>query len=439
MKRCLGFLLVCLMLMGFMLPTTTAQIEDPVTIRLPLQALPIDIDPARAHYSVEIDVNVNLFLSLVRNSPTEYGLIEPSLAERWEISDDGLTYTFYLRDDVPWVQYDVSTAEVIPLRMITADDVVYSVQRVCSDWRNGYYAVDVFGPIIAGCERALDGADPAGVGVEALDEHTVQFTLTAPGAYFLSMATLWTIAPIAPESIENYGEDWTAVGNLITSGPFVLIERGDQLAYIRNPYLPNAVAGNGNVERVMLIPDIDSFADFQNNDLERSSYSTTQFQNSNPNQVVSFPDAIVSYLGISNDKPPMDNVHVRRAFSAAVSRDSYINLVDNGSALPMFHFAPDILFGGLEGSAVGVGFDLEYARAQLAEAGYPNCDGLPTIEVLLWNENMVSVFADQFAQLGCTPDQLQLNASGDTRSIIDPSLFLPRRTAPPLMDGRLGT
>jgi oligopeptide transport system substrate-binding protein len=401
MKRVVFLILLLALLV--MPITGGAQQTDPVTLRLALLAMPNGLDPASSYFSNEIAVHINLFLPLLRPSPTELQTIEPNLATGWTVSDDGLTYTFTLRDDVPWVRYSQSTGEVERLRMVTAEDAVYGIQHACSTLRNGYYAANVFGPVIAGCTQALDGRNPEEVvGARAIDDTTLEITLTAPGDYFVAMATLWTIAPVPREAIEGAGDAWTRPANIISNGPFVLTEwNTSSLRLVRNPHFPADAGGGGNIEAVTFVvaSGDQEFQLFQNGELDRTSFASASYINSNSSQVFQFP-SFLNYFGLANDKPPLDDPLVRRAFAAAIDRQAIERAIGvNGEVIT--HFAPDFLFGGVGNTEVGMGYDLEYARSLLMEAGYPECRGMPTLVLQINDATMQNILVDSLSALGC--------------------------------------
>jgi oligopeptide transport system substrate-binding protein len=146
----------------------------------------------------------------------------------------------------------------------------------------------------------------------------------------------------------------------------------------------------------------------------------------------------VYYISFRMTKPPFDNVHVRRAFSAAFDRETYLETVRQGQGLPMIHFAPPGIFGAPPIDEVGMPFDPEFAREQLAEAGYPNCEGFPQVTLMSYaGENALNWI--EFAQaqwaenLGCSADLIQLEqltfaellaaTAGDTPDEEAPHMF----------------
>lgn len=390
-------------------PRSHAQSTAPVVVEIKFRSASLALsDPAVASYAHEIDTLVNLYVGLVDIDRTDTTRIIPALAESWDMINNGRTYIFHLREDVYWVRYNASTHQTERLRVVDAHDVVYSVYRVCSDYDNGYYATDVVGPWIVGCSLGQDGADPARVvQVKALDDFTVEFQLTEEGLLFQSIATLWTLFPVAREEYEGNG-------GLITNGPYVW---GRNNTLIRNPYFPDELWAGGNIDQVIVRGETSQTW------AARTRYIPTD---ADPNLVFSIP-SFVRYMGFSVDRPPLDNVHVRRALATSISREPYVQNPDYGSgAEPLYHFAPEQLFGGLPSTAVGVGYNLDYARAELAAAGYPNCVGLPAIYVQSSN---LDYLRQQWAALGCAADQILAGGVAPTIGNKSARRLLPEQRA----------
>jgi len=204
------------------------------------------LDPQLATDSVSIDFIENLFLGLTDADALVPGQINPELATEWSVSEDGLTWTFTLRDDVPWVQWDPVNDEANVLRNVTAADVEYGIKRACDPRVLAEYGYVVSG-VVAGCADTLGmdaaeftDADRDLVQVTALDDTTLQVGLNFPASYFLSETTMWVYRPVPQEVIEEYGDNWTEPGNLTTNGPFVMDEwvRGVRRVLLRNPMIP---------------------------------------------------------------------------------------------------------------------------------------------------------------------------------------------------------
>jgi oligopeptide transport system substrate-binding protein len=196
-------------------------------------------------------------------------------------------------------------------------------------------------------------------------------------------------------------------------------QRGVRSSLWRNPLLPQDLHGRGNIERVVanVVPDeTTEYALWLKNEVDLSFIPDLEVQahlESFPDEVEQVLDQVVIYFGFALDKSPFDDVHVRRAFSAAFDRRTFSDQVLQGQCLPMVHFAPPGIFGAPPIDEVGVGFDPEFAREQLAEAGYAGCAGFPQVSVLVMAGPMglheVEYAQAQWAEhLGCSPEQIQL-------------------------------
>jgi oligopeptide transport system substrate-binding protein len=163
------------------------------------------LDPSLAEDTTSIQFGSELFVGLTRLHE-ETGEVEPGLATEWTVSDDGTVYTFNLRDDVPWVRYNNATGEVEQVmdeegnpRMVTAHDFVYGVRRTLNPETGGSYGyvnwyIENAQAVNGGSEQAEE--DPLygqleEIGVEAVDDFTVQYTLSEPAAFFPSIASMW--------------------------------------------------------------------------------------------------------------------------------------------------------------------------------------------------------------------------------------------------------
>lgn len=390
-----------------------------------------ELDPQIATDATSITYIENLFVALT-NYDLETAEVVPEAATSWEISEDGLTYTFHLRTDIPWVKYNPTTGETTQEvdpdgnpRFVTANDFVYAIKRACDPNTGGGYSY-VIAPHVLGCADVLD-SDPTAVpqelidaiGVTAPDTATLVIQLENPAGFFLSMTPMWIILATPQWAIEAYGETWTEAGTIVTSGRYVLTEwvHNVRTSIQRNPLMPADMAGSGNIERriVTIVPDVTTgYALWLNGQVDTSAIPPPELEahlQNYPDDTVQQAGLTVFYFGFRTTKAPFDDVRVRRAFSAAFDRATFITEVRQGQGLPMRHFAPPGIFGAPPIDAVGVGFDPEFAAAQLAEAGYPNCEGFPPINLVGYSGAATQAWIE-FAQanwsenLGCDPSLL---------------------------------
>jgi oligopeptide transport system substrate-binding protein len=302
------------------------------------------------------------------------------------------------------------------VRMVTAGDVVSAVQRAC-DPRLGAPGAHVLAGLISGCAEALDTPferlrpDTLGaIGVQALDDTTLRIQLERAAAYFPAVASMAILRPVPQEIIDQYDTAWIEPGNLVTNGPYVLHEhiREVRRVLVRSPLLPDDLRGPGNVERWMVNMVEDQatalYLYLQGRlDTAVVPLGEPATFSDYPGEVRLVPTLGTVYVGFAFDKPPFDKAGVRRAFSAALDRDAFVRWVYPG--LPMIHFTPPGVFGAPPADEVGVGYNADYARAQLAEAGYPGCQGIGPLTLLsALPDNQVAFLLDAWQrELGCDP------------------------------------
>ncbi len=429
---------------------------EPVTLRFYSTTDIPTLDPQVAEDVVSINMIESLFVHLT-NYDLETAEIIPETATSWDISDDGLTYTFHLRTDIPWVKHNPVTGETVQEvdddgnpRFVTANDFVYGIKRACDPNLGSYYST-VIAPLIVGCEDVLNAEDPTNIpeelvdaiGVEAPDDATLVIHLNFPASYFLSMTPMWTLAAVPQWAIDANGEKWIEAGTIVTDGRFVLNEwvHGVRRTLLRNPLMPEDMYGTGNVEKIVVnvVPDTSTgYALWLNNEVETSGIPDAELQGhleKYGDETVQVPDLAVFYFGFRETKAPFDDPRVRRAFSAAFDREKFVTEVRQGQGLPMKHFAPPGIFGAPPIDEVGVGFDPEFAKQQLADAGYPNCEGFPTVTLLGYSGqstlNWIEFAQKQWQEnLGCDPDVIQIEQQSFKELLAATAADVPDEEAP---------
>jgi oligopeptide transport system substrate-binding protein len=378
---------------------------EKVVLRGNLGTEPPTADPALATDTTSVTVTEQLFLGLTDLAEEDMSPL-PELATHWEFSEDGLQITFYMRKDVHWVHCDPETGEVTQLdRVVNAHDVVYGVKRTLDPRTASDYAYVLY--IIKGASD-FNNADPEAenfqelmdnVGVEALDDFTVRFTLRTPAAYFLQIASMWVARPQPKWVIEEYGEAWTEPGNIVTNGPYCMKEwvHEDHMVLVKNPYWPDWDKVPGNIDEIYLtmVEEISTeFAMYLNDELDYGGVPLPEMDNVKADPVLSQqltirPIPCTYYYGFTTTKPPVDDPRVRRALSMAIDRKTLVEEVTKGGQIPANTFAPSMIFGNaaldpgiapwaLPEELGGWGYEraLEEARKLMAEAGYPDGEGL---------------------------------------------------------------
>ena len=355
---------------------------EPVTMLWNWNSEPPTLDPALAEDTTSVDADTNLFMGLTAADPVS-GEVLPGLATEWDISEDGTVYTFHMRDDIPWVNYDPATGEWAQEvdeegnpRFVNANDVVYGIRRSADPETGSPYAYVLYN--IVGAQEfnsAEEGVTAEDIGVTALDDFTVEITLEAPAPYFPAIAGLWTLFPQPQWAIDEWGIKWTEAGLIVTNGAYGVDEwiHGGNLNLIKNPLWPDAdTVQIERVEGVMIVEDSTAFAMFENNELDSQNLPLPEVDRvkADPElnaQFVNAPRPCTYYYGFNNQKAPFDDVRVRTAFTQAIDRQNLIDNVLKGGQIAATSFAPPGMFGAVEPGKVGLPYDTDAASAALQE------------------------------------------------------------------------
>ena len=328
-------------------------------LRVATSYLPNDPDPNSAIAWPNIQLCMQLFDRLVEAWPER--TIVPSLAERWEISDDGLQYVFHLRPGLFW-------SDGVPL---TAHDVEYGIKRVLDPRRPGS-SVAIYFALVNGQDYYLGhNRDAHRIGVRARDDRTVEFRLVAPAPYFMSVMNRPDSAPQPRHVIEKYGEEWTKPEYQIVSGPFRQAERADgRLVLVRQEGYRGTRPGN--VRRVEFhreaIPAAMGPYQEGNVDMVMVRY-TPRIADLTParEDVKLGPPAWSGYLAFDHHHPVLSNVEFRRALAHAIDRAALERVVQPNLVVATGGVVPPVLQGHTPD--IVPRFDPERARGHLAQSG----------------------------------------------------------------------
>ncbi|MFP3895379.1 MAG: ABC transporter substrate-binding protein [Anaerolineales bacterium] len=367
---------------------------------------PPTADPALATDTTSVQVDQALFLGLT-DFDDETMEIVSELATDWDVSDDGLVWTFNMRDDAYWVDYDPESGKTEKLDNVTAHDVEYGVKRTINpETASDYAYVDY---IIKNAEAVNTGesTDLDSIGVEAVDDYTVQFTLERPAGYFPAIAGMWVNRPVPQDIIEEHGDTWTEPENIVTNGPYCLDtwDHEDKMVFVKNPhYYAADDVQIAKVNCVMVTEDSTAFAMYENDELDVQSPPQEDMDRVKADPELSeelyiAPDLCTYYYGFNTTKEPFDDPLVRKAFSYAFDRQKLIDTVTKGDQKPAQTFACPGIFGSPAENPdfSGITFDPDKAKELLAEAGYPEGEGLPDI-TLMFNTSEGHQKIAEFAQ-----------------------------------------
>ncbi len=338
---------------------------------------PESIDPHIITGQPEGRICLALFEGLAANDPVDARAV-PGVAQRWELSADGLTYTFHLRQ-ARWSNGDP----------VTAHDFVWSWQRALAPVTASEYAYQLFYIRNAEAFNAGTITNFSRVGVRALDDHTLAVELHAPTPFFLDLCAFPTLYPVHRAGIEQAGEnEWIKPGKLVSNGPYRLDQWriNDKIRLRKNPHYWNAA--NVELEIVDLLP-VGSPSTALNLYLtgaadiiwDKGLIPTYLLEEARQR-----PDChTFGYLGtyfyrFNVTKKPFDDPRVRRAFSMAVDRDRIVSRITKAGEKSATHLTPP----GIPGydPPAGLGYDPQQAKQWLAEAGYPGGAGFPKFSIL---------------------------------------------------------
>jgi oligopeptide transport system substrate-binding protein len=325
---------------------------------------PRDYDPATTLSSGD-----KLVFSGLVSFDTKLNLT-PDLAESWDVSADGMTYTFHLRKN----------AKFHDGRPVTAQDVIYSWERAASPDLASETALTYLGDIV-GIKEIAEGSSKHAPGLAAVDDHTLQVTIDAPKPYFLYKLTYPTAFVVDKANVES-GEDWYRQPN--GTGPYRLTEwksmesivyEANPDFYLGKPSIPYVVFQlySGVGQRLYEAGEIDLTG--------IGSYSADRFLDPTEplhNELITGVNLCTGYITFDTTRPPFDDVNVRKAFSMAFDRQKYIDVVLNGHALPANGLYPPGL-PGFNTELKGLPYDPEQARQLLQQSKYGGPQGLPPI------------------------------------------------------------
>ncbi|MBF0578645.1 peptide ABC transporter substrate-binding protein [Erysipelotrichaceae bacterium RD49] len=314
------------------------------------------------------------------------GKIVPGAAESWEVSEDGKTYTFKLRDNLKW-------SDGTPL---TAEDFVYSWQRVCDPNVAAPYAETVLS-MVEGYDEAIAG-DIEKLAVEAPDDTTFVVHLSDPCPYFESLAAFATLSPVQKATIEANGDAWaTDASTYVSNGPFYITEwvPSSYILMEKNPNYWNADKIKLDGIKFNLIEDANaSYNAYNSGEVLMIKDVPTEEVPSLEGRDDFFVDPIIGtyYVSMNTEKEPFTNKDVRKALSLAIDREYLANTLMQGTYSPAGNFmgpgwvdinGTDFIENANDGKPYidteNYEANLEEAKKILADAGYPNGEGLPKI------------------------------------------------------------
>ena len=362
---------------------------------------PDGIDPTVTNNSFAQYILANCFEGLVTYDAT--GSIVGGAAETWDISDDGLVYTFHLRDGLKWS--DGSD--------LTAEDFVYSLRRVLTPATTAQYVSMVTG-YVKNAQEFYDGTATADeLGVKAVDAQTLEITLIQPTSFFIDLVSMWCYDPVQKATIEANGDRWTAAADTyICNGPFKMTQLKMGEGYVLEKNENYWDAANVSLEKLtfrFILDSATALTAYESGEVDgirsipTADYARLKAAGAG---IQTVPNYGTVYYNINCAKAPYDNVLVRKALNMAIDRQALIDNVVQLNATPAYSFlAPGYSVGGMDITKGRETFDLsatanvEAAQKALADAGYPGGEGFPTLRLSYYSDDTVKKVVEAMAEM----------------------------------------
>jgi oligopeptide transport system substrate-binding protein len=375
-----GVLLLCAALLPPALlagcgPSHTPEVKPEQVLRARMREDPPDTDPAQCADTLSDRLILEVNDGLVDFEPDTLEIV-PAVAESWEISPDGLRFTFRIRSGVRFHNG----------RTVTSEDVLYSFTRILDPGVNSKRR-EVFAEV-KGAEEFGAGKSPRVEGFEVVDPLTFRITLTRPLPYFLQLLATPTASIVPKEIYDDPGKGYLA--RPVGCGPFK-VGRWERSNFLELAAFDDYYRGRPKLDRVVIRfieNPASAMEEYKAGGLEwmdEMAGSETQIAQDFPRDYRKGPYLSTYYYGMNLARKPFQgNVDLRKAFNYAVDRKAICEQVFEGG----HSVSHGILPPGAQGfnpDLKGYDYDPEKAREHLAKAGYPGGKGLPPID--LWVNN----------------------------------------------------
>jgi oligopeptide transport system substrate-binding protein len=349
---------------------------DGVTLRRGNTSEPGTVDPQKVFTTYEMEILRDLYCGLLQMDAM--GKAIPGVAERWDVSADGLTLTFHLRADAKWSDGAPVVAADFVLGMRRAFD-----PKVAAPYANLAYVIRNAKEVVLGHQP------PEALGVKAADAATLEITLERP-----SQTIIWLLGaypmlfPLPSHVYRPDSSDWLAPAKMVSNGPFTLTEwvPNDHMTMKKNPAFFDA--SSVAIDEVIYYPTDDDAAAvkrFRNGELDLNTrFPPSLYQmlkHDLPNETRVTPASWIGYIVMNQTDPRFADKRVRRALSLAIDRDMLVNRVLNNGELPAWSLVPPgtenfTPSGAADYSAMSMAERIAEARRLLAEAGYSEANPL---------------------------------------------------------------
>ncbi|MCC5795209.1 MAG: peptide ABC transporter substrate-binding protein, partial [Chromatiales bacterium] len=342
------------------------------------------------------------------------GRVVPGAAESWTVSEDGLVYTFTLRENLKW-------SDGSPL---TAEDFLFSVRRVVDPATASRFA-SFFFPLENARQIIAGELPPESVGVEKVDQRTLVYRLVAPTPSFLETLASNIGSPVPRAMIEEHGRQWTRPGRLLSSGAYRLAEwvPNSHITLEANPYFYDA--DSVRIPQVRYYPgenqatglrryrsgQLDILLNFPSDEAD-------WIERNLPGHMQVYPALAVNYLLLNLERPPFDDWRVRKALSISIDREGLVERLITPGSLPAYSLTPDAVAGYQpprpDWADEPYAERVARARELLAEAGFDQRNPLRfeiMYDTLEENRRNVVALASMWRQIGvqASPVNVEFN------------------------------
>ena len=268
---------------------------------------------------------------------TASGELVPGTAESWTISEDGLTYTFTIRESARWSNGD----------RVTAGDFVVAWRRLVTPATAAFNANHA-AAIVNAPEVVAGELTASSLGVEAADERTLIVRLSRPTAYFLNLLTYPSMFPVHPASLAEHGDAFARPGNMVSNGAYKLDEwqPGSVIKLSRNEhYWNNAATAIAAVDHHVITQGMTELNRYRAGEIDVTSIipldSIQQLREERPDELIIAPYIGVYYYGFNLTKPPFkDNPQLRQALSMAIDRETLVEKIVGRGEAPAYSWVP---------------------------------------------------------------------------------------------------
>lgn len=356
---------------------------------------PLTLDPAQVFDTTSAEYVVDLFGGLV--TIDQDLKIVPDIAKALpDVSSDGKTYTFHLRDDVVFSGSN---------RKVTAQDFKYSLERAANPKTNSPTADTYLGDIV-GAKDMIRGKANDISGIKAVDDSTLQIQIDAPKPYFLAKLTYTTAFVVDKDQIQSDQQNWTRHPH--GTGPFILKEwnLGQDVTLTANPRYHLGVPALKEVD--YNLAGGSSLTEYENNEIDISGVGLDDIERVRDQgdplhkEFHESPALSTGYVGFNTQKPPFDDVKVRQAFSEAIDKDQLVNTILKNEAVKAEGILPPNM-PGYSKDTKGLPFDANQAKQLLQDSKYAgklppvqftlsgqggNVDPMTEAMIQMWKQNL---------------------------------------------------